>query len=192
MNLALIGMRGVGKSNISRRLAFLTKRPVLSSDLLIEYETGMTIPEYVAEHGWRSFRQRELAVIQRVGAMDHVIVDCGGGVVVDIDAATGTEMYGEHKVAALRSRGPVVWLRGDIDRLAAKTADDPNRPTLSADLTPAELMRRREPFYAEAADVVIDVEGRKRSVMAIDLALRFADDLGLDDELVERIAAKRP
>jgi shikimate kinase len=51
-------MRGVGKSNISRRLVFLTKRPVLSTDLLVEYETGYTIPEYVADHGWGSFRMR--------------------------------------------------------------------------------------------------------------------------------------
>lgn len=191
MNLALIGMRGVGKSNISRRLAFLTKRPVLSTDLLVEYETGITIPEYVAEHGWHSFRQRELAVIQRVGAMDRVIVDCGGGVIVDVDPDTGAEVYSEQKVAALRSRGPVVWLRGDIDRLAAKTAGDPSRPSLSDELSAAELMHRREPFYRRAADVEIDVEDQKRSLMAIDLAIRFAGELGLDDDLVARIAAKR-
>ena len=40
MNLILIGMRGVGKSNLSRRLAVLAKRSVLSTDLLIEYENG--------------------------------------------------------------------------------------------------------------------------------------------------------
>lgn len=191
MNLALIGMRGVGKSNISRRLAFLTKRPVLSTDLLVEYETGFTIPEYVADHGWHSFRQRELAVIERVGAMDRVIVDCGGGVVVDVDPDTGTEVYGEAKVAALQARGPIVWLRGDIERLAAKTAADQNRPSLSDDVSMADLMRRREPFYRAAADVVVDVEGNKRSIMAIDLALQFADELGLDDELVRRIEHKR-
>lgn len=55
-----------------------------------------------------------------------------------------------------------------------------------------ELMRRREPFYRTAADVVIDVEGRKRSVMAIDLALQFAEELGLADDLVRRIERKRP
>ena len=192
MNLALIGMRGVGKSNISRRLAFLTKRPVLSTDLLVEYETGYTIPEYVADHGWGSFRMRELAVIERLAAMEHVIVDCGGGIVVDVDPDTGLEVYGEDKVAALQARGPVVWLRGDIDRLAAKTAGDASRPSLNDDLPMTELMRRREPFYRTAADVVIDVEGRKRSVMAIDLALQFAEELGLADDLVRRIERKRP
>lgn len=191
MNLALIGMRGVGKSNVSRRLAFLTKRPVLSTDLLVEYETGMSIPDYVTHHGWQSFRTRELAVLERIGAMDRVIVDCGGGVIVDLDPQTGQERFSRRKVAALRDRGPVVWLRGDIDRLAAKTADDPNRPALDAQRDAVEIMRRREPFYAEAADLIVDVEGRKRSTMALDLALQFAGDLGLDDDLVAVLHKKR-
>ncbi len=190
MNLALIGMRGVGKSNISRRLAFVSKRPVLSTDLLIEYETGMTIPDLVTDHGWPVFRDREAAVIQRICAMDHVIVDCGGGVVVDIEPATGIEVFSDRKVEALRERGPVVWLRGDIDRLAAKTAGDPSRPVLDSQRDAAQIMRSREPFYKRAADVIVDVEGRKRSAMAMELAMQFADVLGLDDELVARIQRK--
>ncbi len=182
MNLALIGMRGVGKSNISRRLGFAAKRPVLSTDLLLEYETGQSIPDFVADHGWARFREREFEIVSRIGALDGVIVDCGGGIVVDLDD-TGSEIYSERCVSALRERGPVVWLRGDVDRLAAKTAMDPNRPSLDASRSAAEVMRRREPLYARAADVVIDVEGRKRSRLARELALRFAPELGLDNEL---------
>lgn len=184
-------MRGVGKSNISRRLGFLTKRPVLATDLLVEYETGQPIPEYVADHGWSSFRDKEFAVLQRIGAMDNVIVDCGGGIVVDVDVDTGTEFLSERKIDALRSRGPVIWLRGDIERLVAKTATDPNRPTLSETTAAGDLMRRREPFYREAADVVLDVEGRKRSAMALQLALQFATELNLSDELVASLRTRR-
>ena len=36
MNIIMIGMRGAGKSNVSRRLSVLTKRTVLSTDTLIE------------------------------------------------------------------------------------------------------------------------------------------------------------
>ncbi len=191
MNVAIIGMRGAGKSNVSRRLGFLTKRPVLSTDVLVEYETGMTIPAYVAAHGWSSFRTRELAVIERIAAMDGVIVDCGGGIVVDLDPATGDEVFSERKVRALRDRGPVVWLRGDIDRLAAKTAADPQRPRLDATRDAADIMRRRLPFYEQAADHVVDIESHKRSVMALDLAVRYADDLGLSPDLVQALREKR-
>ena len=56
MNINLIGMRGVGKSNVARRLSVLTKRPVMSTDVLIEYESGMGLPQFVAARGWRAFR----------------------------------------------------------------------------------------------------------------------------------------
>ena len=52
MNIVLIGMRGVGKTNIARRVCFLTKRPVMSTDVLVEYEVGLPIPELVAQQGW--------------------------------------------------------------------------------------------------------------------------------------------
>ncbi|MFN8125999.1 MAG: shikimate kinase [Candidatus Nanopelagicales bacterium] len=189
MNLALIGMRGVGKSNISRRLGFAAKRPVLSTDVLLHYETGQEIPDFVADHGWPAFREREFEIVTRIAALDQVIVDCGGGIIVDLDD-DGTEIYSERCVAALKTSGPVVWLRGDVDRLAAKTAGDPQRPALHDTRSAAEIMRRREPFYARAADVIIDVEDRKRSRLARELALQFADELGLDDELRATLRGK--
>ena len=47
VNIVLIGMRGVGKTNIARRLSFATKRPVMSTDVLVEYELGAPIPQIV-------------------------------------------------------------------------------------------------------------------------------------------------
>ncbi|OQX33092.1 MAG: shikimate kinase, partial [Candidatus Sedimenticola endophacoides] len=86
MNIVLIGMRGAGKSSISRRLSLLTKRPVISTDLLIEYENdGLGIPGIVAEQGWAAFREQEFRVIEKVTRLDNLIIDCGGGVIVDLD-----------------------------------------------------------------------------------------------------------
>lgn len=167
-NLSIIGMRGVGKSNISRRVALLTKRPALSTDVLIEYESGLPIPRFVAERGWRAFRDLEYEVVRQLSGLAGVIIDCGGGVVVDL-SDDGTEVYSERKVAALRSGGPVVFLKGDLERLAAKTAGDPARPVLDEQRSALELMRRRLPFYERAADLVVDVEGRRRPQVATEI-----------------------
>lgn len=172
MNIVLIGMRGVGKTNIARRLSFRTKRPVMSTDILVEYETGMSVPEYVQGHGWPTFRDRELEVVRKVTALDGLIIDAGGGVVVDLDDE-GREVYSHRKVGLLRDNGYVVFLRGDVDRLAAKVQDDPNRPTLNASRSAAELMRARMPFYEAAAQWIIDVEGRQRANIAEEIAERF-------------------
>lgn len=175
MNLAIIGMRGVGKSNISRRIALLTKRPALSTDLLVEYESGTPIAEFVAQHGWREFRELEYLVVQRVSALQGVIVDCGGGVVVELDD-NGDEGYSDRKVAALKAGGPVVWLQGDIERLAAKSAGDPSRPVLDPRRAAVDLMHRRLPYYERAADLVVDVEGKRRSQVATEI-VQWAHDL---------------
>ncbi|MET0022900.1 MAG: shikimate kinase [Sedimenticola sp.] len=168
MNIVLIGMRGAGKSNISRRLSVMTKWPVLSTDLLIEYENGgRTIPEIIADNNgdWRSFREMEFEVVRKISRLDNTIIDCGGGIVVDLDE-NGNEIFSERKIELLRQNGTIVWLKGDIARLAAKVQGDPNRPALDAVRSAEELMHRRLPFYEQAADLIMDLETKKRKKIA--------------------------
>jgi len=168
MNIVLTGMRGAGKSNISRRLSVLTKWPVLATDQLIQYEhAGRSIPDIIAEAqgDWRLFREMEYQVVQKVARLDSVIVDCGGGIVADVDE-NGDEIYSSRKIDLLKQNGTVIWLRGDIGRLAAKVKDDQARPTLDEQRSVEELMRRRLPFYTRAADMIIDIEGDSRKKLA--------------------------
>ncbi|MBF0272798.1 MAG: shikimate kinase [Magnetococcales bacterium] len=164
----LIGPRGVGKSSVCRALSRLSQRPVLSTDLLISYENqGRSIPEILrANQGdWRYFRDLEFAVVEKVSFLDEVIIDAGGGVVVDLDAA-GDEIYSERKMNALKHHGYVVHLTGDPARLAARTAWDSNRPPLSVVHSEEAIMRRREPLYRRGADVTIDTTHARRLELA--------------------------
>jgi shikimate kinase len=175
MNIVMIGMRGAGKSNISRRLAVLTKRPVLSSDQLIEYDNGgRTIPQIVAEAkgDWHLFREMEYQVVKKITRLDNLIVDCGGGIIVDLDEK-GNEIFSRRKIDLLRENGTIVWLKGDIARLSAKVQNDPSRPSLDAVRSAEELMWRRLPFYQQAADLVIDIEGKDRDKLAAKIANQF-------------------
>lgn len=179
MNFIIIGMRGAGKSNVSRRLAVLTKFPPLSTDMLIEYEQGgKTIPEIIEDQGgdWRAFRDMEYDVICKVTRLDGVIIDCGGGAIVDLDE-DGNEVFSERKVNRLKENGIVIWLKGDIKRLAAKTKGSKTRPVLDARKSAEELMQRRLPFYEKAADVIIDIEGKKRRDMAEEIFSKFKSQL---------------
>lgn len=171
MNINLIGMRGVGKSNVARRLSVLTKRPVLATDVLLEYESGMSIPEFIAARGWQEFRELEFDIVTKLARIDDAIVDCGGGVIVDLDG--GSEIYSTRKIEALRQGGPIVYLVGDILRLALKTAGDPTRPQLDAVRGATEIMRAREPYYRLAADWTIDVQPGERQQAAEAIAARF-------------------
>lgn len=167
MNICLIGLRGSGKSNVSRRLASATKRAILSTDALIQYDNeGTTIGELVESEGWAAFREREFEVVRKTARMHDAVIDCGGGVIVDL-AADGSEIFSERKVSLLRSTGIVVWLDGDIQRLAEKTAAPTvDRPTLSNVNSIAEVMHNRLPFYEKAADLRINIESKTRKQIA--------------------------
>ncbi|MGN7612669.1 shikimate kinase [Magnetococcales bacterium HHB-1] len=175
MNVAIIGMRGTGKSNISRRLSVWSKRPVLSTDLLIEYEqNGLSITEIVEQYkgDWRPFRELEYQVVKRAGQLHNIIIDCGGGVVVDLDTK-GNEVHSHRKVEALRKNGVIVWLRGDIPRLVEKVQKDPKRPALTDPKSVTQLMEQRLPFYEEAADRIIDIEDKSRKTIAKEIYHEF-------------------
>ena len=75
-------------------------------------------------------------------------------------------MFSARKVDLLRENGKIIWLSGDITRLAAKTKGDAERPTLNETKSAEDIMRRRLPFYEKAADIVINIEGKNRTKLA--------------------------
>lgn len=172
VNIVLIGMRGVGKTNIARRVGFTMKLPVMSTDVLVEYDTGLPIPDFVAHRGWPAFREAEYDVLRKVTALDGTIIDAGGGIVVDLDE-NGREILSQRKVDLLRASSSVIFLKGDIERLAAKVHGDNTRPALDNNRSTIELMQARLPFYEGVADAVIDVEGRQRREIAEEIAQRY-------------------
>ncbi len=175
MNIILIGMRSAGKSKVSRHLSLMTKRAVLSTDLLIQYDNmGQSIPAIIQNNkgDWRAFRDMEYEVVRKVARLDDHIIDCGGGVIVDLDE-DGNEVYSHRKMDLLKRSGTVIWLKGDIHRLAAKVKHDQERPSLDAVRSAEELMHRRLPFYKKAADIVVNIEGKKRRRLAQEIFRRI-------------------
>ena len=169
MNIVLIGGRGVGKSKISRLLSCKLKRPVFPLDELIVYEeNGKSIPEIVEDHDWHYFRDVEYKVAEKVSKLDDAIIDCGGGIIIDLDE-NGNEYFSERKINALKKTGYIIWLTDDLEYLAKKIQDDPNRPDLSKTKSFMEIMERREPFYRKAADYIYSKKNirKKRAVKEI-------------------------
>lgn len=181
MNIIIIGMRGAGKSNVSRRLSVLTKRSVFSTDTMVEYEKGgQSIAEIVkqSDGDWRAFRDLEYDVVKKITKLDNIIIDCGGGIIVDVDE-NGNEIFSARKVKLLNATGPIIWLKGDIKRLVKKVKSSAARPSFGEIEQVEAMMRRRKPFYEKAADMVIDVEGgRKRAEIAEEIFEKL--DLDID------------
>jgi shikimate kinase len=167
-NLVLIGGRGSGKSALARRIFRAERRfEHFSLDALIRYECGAkAVPEIVEERGWRGFREVEWQVVKKVAAFEGgALLDCGGGVVVDLDADE-REVFSERKVSALRAHGIVFYLQRDASYLLERIAGDENRPSLSAQRSFEEIMQRRDPFYRRAAHHVIECGAAKKRDLA--------------------------
>jgi XRE family aerobic/anaerobic benzoate catabolism transcriptional regulator len=147
--LALLGLRGAGKSTIGRALAARTGAVFVELDARIEEEAGLSLAEIFEIHGEDYYRAREREALDRVLASgDRTVLAAGGGIV------THAENF-----ARLRRGATTVWLRASPedhwDRVVAQGDHRPmaNDPLAKTHLR--ELLARREDLY-RTADHTID------------------------------------
>lgn len=154
--LALVGLRGTGKSSVGRILADRLGRPFADADVELEAASGRSIPSIFAEFGEPCFRDWEERMLGELTTRPELILATGGGVVLR-----------ELNRKRLREFGFVVWLTADpallADRLLANPRALANRPALTAAGTIAELadvLEIRAPLYREVADLIVETGGR--------------------------------
>lgn len=140
--IVLVGMMGVGKSTVGRRLAARLGLLFVDADEEIERAAGMTISEMFARYGEAHFRDGERRVIARL--MDGVpkVIATGGGAFMQQDTR-----------ALILDHATAIWLDADIDILVDRVSRREGRPLLK-DRDPkavlTELAAIRNPVYALA------------------------------------------
>ncbi|MEE2691370.1 MAG: shikimate kinase [Pseudomonadota bacterium] len=145
--VVLVGMMGVGKTTVGRRLAPALGLAFFDADAEIEKAAGMSVSDLFAEHGEASFRQGEAKVIARLLDGPPIVLATGGGAVLD----AGTR-------ALIRERALSIWIRAELDVIHKRAARRGGRPLLKTGdprATLERLLEARKPLYAEA-DIIID------------------------------------
>jgi len=139
---------GAGKTTMGRQIAKRLHMDFEDSDHAIEAHTGADIPLIFEKEGEEGFRKREIAVIDELTQLKHLVLATGGGAIL-------AEENRQH----LKNRGIVIYLHSDIKHLIERTRHDKNRPLLQT-ADPAaklrELMIIREPLYRQTADIIIN------------------------------------
>lgn len=151
MNIVLIGYRGTGKSHVGFILASQCGMQLVSMDAEIVKAAGMSIPQIVEQHGWSFFRDLETTEARKLGGRDGLVIDCGGGVIERPENA-----------GILKQNGKLFWLRAEVPTIITRIQDGNERPALTSGKSfteeVAEVLDRRTPLYAQAADFQVDTD----------------------------------
>ena len=142
-SIVLVGMMGVGKSSIGRRLATRLGIPFVDADAEIEKAAGMSITDIFAHRGEADFRSGEARVIVRLLDGGPQVLAAGGGAFMN----DGTR-------EAIREKGVSIWLKADLDvllrRISKRRNERPLLQTGDPEATLRALLIEREPTYAQA------------------------------------------
>ena len=135
-NVILIGFMGSGKTTVGLRLSYRLRQA-----------------DFFAAEGEEYFRQRETACLKKMlrGVNNHII-SVGGGLPLR-----------EENRRLLHELGQVFYLRANAGTIYERLKGDTTRPLLQCSDPRKKIrtmMRQRDSFYMDAADVVIQVDNK--------------------------------
>jgi len=167
--IALIGLRGAGKSTLGSKLGRETNSPFIELDREIERDTSMPLAEIFSLYGQSGYRAIERRTLERVlREYDRAVVSAGGGVVSE------KETYDY-----LLSNCYTVWIKAQPEEHMSRVIAQGDFRAMAASDQAMEDLRRilsaREPLYRKA-DLSLDTSGDspEESFAKLKLALQSA------------------
>ncbi len=151
--VALVGLRGAGKSTLGEKLARALEVPFVELDKEVEKEAGAKLGEVFAMYGQDAYRRFERRALERVlAANPRAVIAAGGSLVTD------AETYG-----MLLQSCVCIWLKASpeehMSRVIAQGDMRPFKGRSAALLEIRKLLKDREELYARA-DAAVETSGK--------------------------------
>lgn len=157
-NIYLIGMMGSGKTSTARELAALLKLPLVDLDADLARKSEHTIAEIFKNSGEEIFRDMEANLLTEQAKRNNCVVATGGGVVLR-----------RQNRELMRATGLVIFLETSLDVLWDRVSKEKGRPLLE-DFDPKlklmSLLRMRQPFYDDCAEMRVITDGKTAKQVA--------------------------
>jgi shikimate kinase len=150
MNIVLIGMSGVGKSFIGKRLAEDLEYEFVDIDSLIENRFGKPLQEILDELGDEKFIEAEREEVLKLNDLHNTVISPGGSVV-----------YSQDAIMHLKSFAKIVYLTASAQWISSRINSDNRGIVGLGEQNFEELHGKRDEMYAESADVQVNVEERE-------------------------------
>jgi len=151
--IALIGLRGAGKSTLGARLAKAIGAPFVELDREVEREAGTSLSEVFLLYGQAGYRRYEKRCLERALEANARLVLATGGSIVSEPAT----------YELLRSACLTVWLKAaPEEHMARVVAQGDTRPMAGSKAAMHDLRRilaGRAALYGQA-DVTVDTAGK--------------------------------
>jgi XRE family aerobic/anaerobic benzoate catabolism transcriptional regulator len=164
--IALVGLRGAGKSTVGRHLALEREVPFVELDQRIEEIAGLSLAAIFELHGAGWFRKLQAEALESVLAEGENVVLATGGSIVDSEAA----------FARLRQTCHTVWLRArpedHFERVVSQGDRRPMRGRPRALEELRSLLAEREAAYARC-ETTVDTSERSVEEVVAELLSRF-------------------
>jgi XRE family aerobic/anaerobic benzoate catabolism transcriptional regulator len=146
--IALLGLRGAGKTTVGRRLARRMRMRFVELDRHIEQRAGVRLAEVFSIHGEEYYRRLERDTLaDLLAARQSMVLAVGGGLV------TSSEAYG-----MLLRQTTTIWLKAKADDCWTRVIRQGDRRPMDQHPQAREALRqlvaRRDPLYARAAHTV--------------------------------------
>lgn len=154
--IALIGLRGAGKSTLGRKLAERLDLPFIELDRAVEEQSGMALGELFEMLGQPTFRRLERAALERIlQETPRFVLATGGGLVTE--PATFDLL-----LASCRT----VWLRASPQEHMARVVGQGDLRPMAGHAQAMDgllaILESREPLYARAG-LTLDTAGKTRA-----------------------------
>jgi XRE family transcriptional regulator, aerobic/anaerobic benzoate catabolism transcriptional regulator len=162
--IALIGLRGAGKSTLGKLLAKSIGWNFVELNKEIERQNGLSVPEIINLYGQEGFRRMEQAALAQLLARKELMVLATGGGIVSEPLTFDLILKSFY----------TIWLKAEPEEHMARVRKQGDlRPMADDRSAMAELrniLKSREPLYARA-NAVVDTAG-----LAVDAAAARLSD----------------
>lgn len=147
MNITLIGMAGVGKSSVGKRLAKKLNYSFIDVDDIIEQEHNLKLQQLIDRFGDNRFIELEEKAILSLDLSGKSVISPGGSAI-----------YSEKAMSYLKDNSKIIFLDSGFEILKKNLKNANTRGIVGLSKGLDALFKERLPLYKRYADIIIEMD----------------------------------